>query len=80
MITPDELNRRGVGKLPGHLGVHILAVADRELRSELAVAQHLMAPNGFLHAGAVVTLADPPAATAAWPTCPPAPAASPRWS
>ena len=58
MITPDELNRRGVGKLPGHLGVHILAVGDRELRSELAVAPHLMAPNGFLHAGAVVTLAD----------------------
>ena len=58
MITADEFNRRGVGRLPGHLGVHILSVAERELRSEMAVAQHLMAPNGFLHAGSVVTLAD----------------------
>ena len=58
MITADEFNRHGVGRLPGHLGVHILAVAERELRSEMAVAPHLMAPNGFLHAGSVVTLAD----------------------
>ena len=58
MITADEFNRRGVGRLPGHLGVHILSVAERELRSEMAVAPHLMAPNGFLHAGSVVTLAD----------------------
>ena len=58
MITADEFNRRGVGRLPGHLGVHILAVAERELRSEMAVAPHLMAPNGFLHAGSIVTLAD----------------------
>ena len=58
MITGDEFNRRGEGKLPGHLGVRILAVAQHELRSELAVAPHLMAPNGFLHAGSIVTLAD----------------------
>ena len=58
MITADEFNRRGVGRLPGHLGVHILAVAERELHSEMAVAPHLMAPNGFLHAGSIVTLAD----------------------
>lgn len=58
MITADEFNRRSVGRLPGHLGVHVLGVAERELRSELAVAPHLMAPNGFLHAGSIVTLAD----------------------
>jgi len=58
MITAEEFNRRGVGKLPGHLGVHILGVTDREVRSQLAVAPHLMAPNGFLHAGSIVTLAD----------------------
>ncbi|MEN9628145.1 MAG: hypothetical protein RJA10_1372 [Pseudomonadota bacterium] len=58
MITADELNRRSQGRLPGHLGVHILAVGERELRSELAVGPHLMAPNGFLHAGSIVTLAD----------------------
>lgn len=58
MITADELNRRGVGKLPGHLGLHIDQVTEREVRAQLLVAPHLMAPNGFLHAGSVVTLAD----------------------
>ncbi len=29
-----------------------------ELRAELRVQEHLMAPNGFLHAGSLVTLAD----------------------
>jgi len=58
MITADEFNRRGIGKLPGLLGVHITTVADRELRSQLVVQPQLMAPNGYLHAGSVVTLAD----------------------
>jgi 1,4-dihydroxy-2-naphthoyl-CoA hydrolase len=58
MITADEFNRRGVGTLPGLLGVHITAVANRELRSQLVVQPQLMAPNGYLHAGSVVTLAD----------------------
>jgi uncharacterized protein (TIGR00369 family) len=58
MITPDDFNRRGVGHLPGHLGLVITAVGQRELRGHLAVTPQLMAPNGFLHAGAIVTLAD----------------------
>ena len=58
MITADEFNRRGVGTLPGLLGVHITAVANRELRAQLVVQPQLMAPNGYLHAGSVVTLAD----------------------
>jgi uncharacterized protein (TIGR00369 family) len=58
MLTPDHFNRRGVDHLPGHLGVVITHVGERELRSELAVRKALMAPNGYLHAGTVVTLAD----------------------
>ena len=58
MITADEFNRRGIGKLPGLLGVHITTVAERELRSQLVVQPQLMAPNGYLHAGSIVTLAD----------------------
>ncbi|HEX6363366.1 MAG TPA: PaaI family thioesterase [Albitalea sp.] len=54
----DAFNRRGAGHLPGHLGVRILAVNGREVRAELPVVPTLMAPNGFLHAGSVVTLAD----------------------
>ncbi len=58
MITAEEFNRRGAGHLPGHLGVQINTVAERELRSQLSVVPHLMAPNGYLHAGTIVTLAD----------------------
>jgi uncharacterized protein (TIGR00369 family) len=58
MVTLDNLNKIGIGKLPGHLGIVITHVADSEVRGELAVAERHMAPNGFLHAGTVVTLAD----------------------
>jgi 1,4-dihydroxy-2-naphthoyl-CoA hydrolase len=57
-MTADDFNRAGVGKLPGHLGIHVLSVDGRELRAELAVRPELMAPNGYLHAGSLVTLAD----------------------
>lgn len=56
--TPDDLNKRGSSYLPGHLGIVVTFVGTGELRAELPVRQELMAPNGFLHAGSVVTLAD----------------------
>lgn len=58
MLTPADFNQRGVGHLPGHLGVVITHVAAKEVRSELPITRALMAPNGYLHAGSVVTLAD----------------------
>jgi len=58
MLSPDHFNRRSVDHLPGHLGIVIDAVDTTGVRSHLPVANHLMAPNGFLHAGSVVTLAD----------------------
>ena len=58
MITLEDLNRIGVGKLPGHLGILITQVSGAEVRAELAVSEMHMAPNGFLHAGTLVTLAD----------------------
>lgn len=58
MPTPEDINQRGIGKLPGHLGIVITQVGHQEVRSELPVRDFLMAPNGFLHAGSVVTLAD----------------------
>ena len=58
MITLEDLNRIGVGKLPGHLGILITQVSGTEVRAELAVSEMHMAPNGFLHAGTLVTLAD----------------------
>jgi uncharacterized protein (TIGR00369 family) len=58
MITADQFNQRGANNLPGHLGIVITHVTPQEIRAEMAVTQPLMAPNGFLHAGSVVTLAD----------------------
>jgi 1,4-dihydroxy-2-naphthoyl-CoA hydrolase len=58
VITLEQLNQRGTGTLPGHLGIVITKVAAGELQATLAVQPHLMAPNGYLHAGTVVTLAD----------------------
>jgi len=58
----DELNARGRDGLPGHLGMVFTAVqpaADGgEVQAEMRVQPHLMAPNGFLHAGSLVSLAD----------------------
>jgi 1,4-dihydroxy-2-naphthoyl-CoA hydrolase len=56
--TPEYFNARSPGHLPGLMGIRITEVAQGVLRAELAVRKDLHAPNGFLHAGTVVTLAD----------------------
>jgi 1,4-dihydroxy-2-naphthoyl-CoA hydrolase len=58
MLTTEHFNAYGRDRLPGHLGIVITHVGPREIRAELPVRTVLMAPNGFLHAGTVVTLAD----------------------
>lgn len=58
MLTPEHFNQRGIENLPGHLGLVVTHVSAAELRTELAIRKSLMAPNGFLHAGSIVTLAD----------------------
>jgi 1,4-dihydroxy-2-naphthoyl-CoA hydrolase len=56
--TPEEFNRLGQQHLPAHLGIVITRTDPDLLQAELRVRAELMAPNGFLHAGSVVTLAD----------------------
>jgi uncharacterized protein (TIGR00369 family) len=58
VITTDHFNRLGAGHLPGHLGIVVTHVGAFELAAELPVRAELMAPNGFLHAGTIVSLAD----------------------
>ena len=53
-----DFQRFGAAFLPGHLGIEILEVNAGRVRASLEVIQTLLAPNGFLHAGTVVTLAD----------------------
>jgi len=54
----DFFNRLGDDHLPGYLGVVVTDVEDGTLRAELPLRQELFAPNGFLHAGTVIALAD----------------------
>jgi len=58
MYTVEELTARGEGRLPGHIGIVVTDVGDGLLQAQLEVRPHLLAPNGYLHAGTVVTLAD----------------------
>jgi 1,4-dihydroxy-2-naphthoyl-CoA hydrolase len=54
----DQIMALSDQTLPGHLGIRLVSFAPDEMVMELDVTPHHMAPNGFLHAGAVVTLAD----------------------
>jgi uncharacterized protein (TIGR00369 family) len=58
MVTLEDLNKIGNEKLPGHLGVVFTHLGESELRAELVIKEIHMAPNGYLHAGTIVTLAD----------------------
>ena len=56
--TLDEWNAAGAEYLPGHLGLTFLKVEPQEVIAKLTARKELGAWNGYLHAGAVVTLAD----------------------
>ncbi len=57
--TAEDFNAFGRGHLPALLGVEIVTVAaDGAVHSRLPLRPELMAPNGFLHAASVITLAD----------------------
>ena len=58
MLTLEMWNKRGTGKLPGYLGIVFTQVSAAEVCGELPLKDFHMAPNGFLHAGSIVTLAD----------------------
>ena len=58
MITLEMLNRRGTGFLPGYMGIVFTRLDGQELRAEIAIQPHHIAPNSYLHAGTIVTLAD----------------------
>ena len=57
-FTVESMKDRGVGKLPGLLGIELISVAEGLLIAELKVREELLAPNGYLHAATVVGLAD----------------------
>jgi len=56
--TQQDFKSFGDGYLPGLVGVEILTVTRDAVESRMAVRREVMAPNGFLHAAAVIALAD----------------------
>jgi uncharacterized protein (TIGR00369 family) len=56
--TAEEWNLAGAEYLPGLLGLTFVKVEPTEVIAKVAVRRALIAPNGYLHAGTVVTLAD----------------------
>jgi len=56
--TLQQINELGTGYLPGHMSIVFTELSGVGIRAEILVRQCHMAPNGYLHAGTVVTLAD----------------------
>jgi uncharacterized protein (TIGR00369 family) len=50
--------KAGRGRLPGLLGIEIDEIEEGHVRMRLPLRPELLAPNGYLHAGTVVGLAD----------------------
>ena len=58
MSILKTLNERGMGTLPGLIGLTILDAEEGWISSRLDLREELMAPNGYLHAATVIALAD----------------------
>lgn len=56
--TLEEWNAAGADYLPGHLGMSFIKVDPGEVVARMAARKSIGAWNGFLHAGAIVSLAD----------------------
>jgi len=53
-----QLQEAGAGFLPGLIGIEFDGFEDGIVRARLTLRQAHFAPNGYVHAGTVVTLAD----------------------
>ncbi len=63
MVSPMELgveplNALSPGAFPGLLGFNVLEYERGRIVASVPIRDELLAPNGFLHAAVVVTLAD----------------------
>jgi uncharacterized protein (TIGR00369 family) len=58
MVTIDQLNQRSVDRFPGYVGLVFTGVGDGTLDAQLEIKPFHIAPNGYLHAAVIVTLAD----------------------
>jgi 1,4-dihydroxy-2-naphthoyl-CoA hydrolase len=57
-LSIDDLRERGSAFFPGFVGIEFDSVDDGVAHAHLELREEHLAPNGYLHAGAIVTLAD----------------------
>lgn len=58
VVDLDSLNALSRDLFPAYVGFVVTAIEEGVLRAEIAIQPEHLAPNGFLHAGVVATLAD----------------------
>jgi len=57
-LTLEQLNDAGRSLFPGLIGAEIESVVDGRVRGRMELGDKHLAPNGYLHAAAVIGLAD----------------------
>ena len=57
-LTLAQLQEAGSRSLPGLLGIDVYEVSEGASRARLELGEQHQAPNGYLHAGTIVSLAD----------------------
>src|SRR5690554_3185165 len=57
-ITVESLKARGQERLPGYMGVEVVAVKEQSVSSRMEIKPFHLAPNTYLHAASVIALAD----------------------
>jgi 1,4-dihydroxy-2-naphthoyl-CoA hydrolase len=57
-VDIESFSELGAQRFPGYLGVRVTEARSGRARAELELGKHHLAPNGYLHAGTVVGLAD----------------------
>ena len=54
----ELLRAAGADKFPGHLDLELVEITEGAASMRVDIKPHHLAPNGYLHAGLVVSLAD----------------------
>jgi 1,4-dihydroxy-2-naphthoyl-CoA hydrolase len=57
-IDLERWRERGAALFPGFVGIEVTELGNGRAQGSLTVEAHHMAPNGYFHAGALVSLAD----------------------
>ena len=67
-ITPEELNRFSINTMAAHLGIEVTAIGADYLEAKMPVDHRTHQPQGLLHGGASVALAETLGSMAAYCT------------